>query len=64
MFEAGDTVQLKSGGPMMTVEHAGNYADGVFRVLCTWFDSAGKFQRKAFPPETLKAATSSSCSST
>jgi uncharacterized protein YodC (DUF2158 family) len=57
MFQAGDVVQLKAGGPMMTVERATNRADGVFLVVCTWFDGHGEVQSKSFIPETLKAAS-------
>jgi len=33
-FKRGDVVQLKSGGPLMTVEHC-EFEDV---VECTWFD--------------------------
>jgi uncharacterized protein YodC (DUF2158 family) len=59
MFQIGDAVQLKTGGPMMTVEYAGNRGDGNFIVLCTWFNDRGEFKRKAFAPEILMAASAS-----
>ncbi len=37
-FNPGDTVQLKSGGPMMTVKAL----DVDNEVICTWIDKAGK----------------------
>ena len=43
LFESGDQVSLKSGGPLMTVS---SYQDGL--VYCKWFDGAtpcaGKFE--------------------
>ena len=42
-FKLGDVVQLKSGGPSMTVEAiSGN------DVVCIWFDKM-KAHRKSFP---------------
>ena len=56
-FQAGDTVQLKSGGPVMTVERIGKdqktQEDVVF---CIWFHNEGKRQvlnRDGFPPVTI-----------
>ncbi len=39
-FEAGDVVQLKTGGPMMTVEGI----DLSGRVICTWFQGPTRRQ--------------------
>jgi uncharacterized protein YodC (DUF2158 family) len=39
-FEIGDTVQLKSGGPIMTVNYAGTDAKQEVTVL--YFDAEGK----------------------
>jgi uncharacterized protein YodC (DUF2158 family) len=38
-FKSGDTVRLKSGGPLMTVHdyHTNNPDDK--RLTCTWFDN-------------------------
>ena len=36
-INAGDTVQLKSGGPIMTVESL-EKSDNVIRAWCQWFD--------------------------
>jgi uncharacterized protein YodC (DUF2158 family) len=40
-FQVGDVVQLKSGGPKMTVD---GYEDGL--VVCVWFE---KTDRKSSP---------------
>lgn len=49
MFPIGHTVQLKSGGPTMTVTES--YADGVYR--CQWFDDKAKMQTSPFPKDSL-----------
>lgn len=47
-IKVGDTVRLKSGGPLMTVEEIGDYSvdgDGPMKASCTWFDgNAAKSQ--------------------
>jgi uncharacterized protein YodC (DUF2158 family) len=48
-LRAGDLVQVKSGGPKMTVE-VEEQGDG--KVYCTWFDGAKPMQR-GFAPDTL-----------
>jgi uncharacterized protein YodC (DUF2158 family) len=58
-FEAGETVRLKSGGPLMTVEQTGRGGMGSDRELvwCVWFEQVGKKQemkRGTFPPATLR----------
>jgi uncharacterized protein YodC (DUF2158 family) len=48
MFKPGDVVQLKSGGPLMTVtaiDHSG--------VVCTWFDK-NNHKTATFPASTLE----------
>src|SRR5438309_548618 len=59
-FAPGDVVQLKSGGPRMTVERVGKDSrtqeDAVF---CTWFETVGKRQEcmhEAFAPAVLAKA--------
>jgi uncharacterized protein YodC (DUF2158 family) len=52
-FKKGDTVRLKSGGPLMTVvaevDDYGSYGSG---VKCQWFD--GKRREEAiFDPESI-----------
>lgn len=51
-FVIGDVVQLKSGGPVMTVTSVGdNY--GTPAVWCVWFDPKGQ-QSGTFPPAALR----------
>lgn len=38
---AGDVVQLKSGGPLMTVESVSPF-NGVMSAHCAWFDKSKK----------------------
>lgn len=48
-FQLGDTVQLKSGGPWMTIDHIGPQRQGSDRnaALCSWFVTVkGKQERK------------------
>jgi uncharacterized protein YodC (DUF2158 family) len=51
-FKRGDTVQLKSGGPVMTISTTLN--DGQFQ--CDWFDEGGVLKHGSFHPEQLKEA--------
>lgn len=53
-FKSGDTVQLKSGGPIMTVEKGAMYG-GEFKLLCVWFEKTKRMQ-STFTPDTLTAA--------
>jgi uncharacterized protein YodC (DUF2158 family) len=50
-FKPGDTVQLKSGGPVMTVRSL----DREYAV-CNWFDEGGTPHERAFHVSQLKAA--------
>ena len=56
-FEPGDIVQLKSGGPFMTIEKVGKDAmTEQDTVWCTWFEKVGNRQelkRETFSPVTL-----------
>ena len=47
-FAEGDLVQLKSGGPIMSVQ-----ALGRDRVDCMWFDSQGRLHEKSFGVNSL-----------
>lgn len=47
----GDIVQLKSGGPKMTV--SGFYPNSALNVVCTWFDGTKREQEK-FAENALK----------
>lgn len=51
-FEIGDTVRLKSGGPIMTIEKSATYR-GEFKLCCTWFDGVNQL-RGAFPVAVLQ----------
>ncbi len=56
-LKIGDLVQLKSGGPIMTVESitgAFERAMGEGQVHCVWFDSQGHVQYENFSEEVLK----------
>jgi uncharacterized protein YodC (DUF2158 family) len=55
-FAVGDVVQLKSGGPKMTIAEIGDfgmgYGDSETKARCLWFE--GTKQREAlFVPQTL-----------
>ena len=51
-FKVGDVVQLKSGGPKMTVASTKSNAAG---ILCTWFDESD-VKSSRFPKEALQSA--------
>lgn len=46
----GDVVQLKSGGPYMTVRDAGS------RIACIWFDYQCGVHTDSFPADCLQTA--------
>jgi uncharacterized protein YodC (DUF2158 family) len=48
-FEIGDVVQLRSGGPKMTVHSLVSDGD----VVCQWFES-NEVHRENFPKEALQ----------
>lgn len=48
-FQLGDVVELRSGGPQMTV--TGTSQSGW--VMCSWFKD-GKYESGTFPPEALE----------
>jgi uncharacterized protein YodC (DUF2158 family) len=52
-FKVGDTVQLKSGSPRMTVTVLGMTAEGNEIVECVWFDGTHR-QNGSFPPDALR----------
>ena len=51
-FKSGDTVQLKLGGPIMTIKNP-NYFDW---VLCQWF-AGKKLEEGQFSPDSLIRAS-------
>jgi uncharacterized protein YodC (DUF2158 family) len=50
-LKPGDVVQLKSGGPLMTVQTVGVYTDGP-GAECVWFEKS-KRERAVFSLPTL-----------
>ena len=60
LFEKGDVVMLKSGGPKMTIEEYKlevglNYTRrSDHSVYCAWFDTDNKLQTKVFEQEALR----------
>lgn len=52
-FKLGDIVQLKSGGPKMTV----NGFTGTKQPMCAWFDGSNVLCHGTFMHEALKAAS-------
>lgn len=50
-FKIGDVVQLKSGGPTMTVSETNDAG----MAVCTWFDSEHELKEHAFNQEILEA---------
>lgn len=55
-FEVGDTVELKSGSPTMTIDALGVQRQGgtTQGAYCTWFDEKNKPQNRWFPLTSLK----------
>ncbi len=57
-FKVGDLVQLKSGGPIMTVQDTGVLLDALSDALsgtgisCQWF-AGTKLERGSFPKESI-----------
>lgn len=51
-FNPGDIVQLKSGGPAMTVAEENTYEKGEY--ICIWFKGASK-ERGSFHGDILKS---------
>jgi uncharacterized protein YodC (DUF2158 family) len=53
-FKAGDTVTLKSGSDLMTVDKAGLGEDGK-DCICTWFDDKNKLRTQFVSEDSLDA---------
>lgn len=62
-FKAGDVVQLKSGGPAMTVDYVGTFGlhSKTVKARCVWFDGKAAMKQiyelaslKTYDPETDK----------
>lgn len=54
-IKVGDVIQLKSGGPLMTVNAVGD-SSGKPTVWCTWFDKTEQ-KRGHFPLEGVEIYT-------
>jgi uncharacterized protein YodC (DUF2158 family) len=54
-IKVGDVVQLKSGGPRMTVNSIGN-DNGVMSAWCSWFDNKNVEKSGVFPVTSLAHA--------
>jgi uncharacterized protein YodC (DUF2158 family) len=54
-IKPGNVVQLKSGGPRMTVSAVYRNSDGVPSAYCAWLDGK-KAQQNSFPITSLKHA--------
>jgi uncharacterized protein YodC (DUF2158 family) len=54
-FEIGETVRLRSGGPLMTVHDIGDYSPQGPNpgVLCVWFDGSKKVE-DIFHPKAIE----------
>jgi uncharacterized protein YodC (DUF2158 family) len=52
-FEGGDIVQLKSGGPDMTVESHHEHD----KVYCTWFTAFHEHRRDYFGPNLIERSS-------
>lgn len=52
-FKAGDVVQLKSGGPKMTVSWIDTDVTGDPVVHCSWFDATGNEHTGNWPVPSL-----------
>lgn len=46
-FSAGDVVQLKSGGPSMTID---SHDDATDEYVCSWFDKSERMQARFQEP--------------
>jgi uncharacterized protein YodC (DUF2158 family) len=53
VFNPGDRVRLKSGGPEMTVGEFGAFAS-IEGYACEWFDAKGEHHQKVFREAVLE----------
>lgn len=54
-LEIGSAVQLKGGGPIMTITGEGKDAQGKKRFTCTWFDKDDNEKTAVYPEAALAA---------
>ncbi|WP_277023480.1 YodC family protein [Paracoccus hibiscisoli] len=55
-FKSGDIVELKSGGPAMTIEDQGTYS-GIRKASCVWFVNMQERKEALFAVDALKKYT-------
>lgn len=55
-FKVGDTVRLKSGGPVMTVIYLYTRAEQDYNIVCGWFDNTGNMRDYSFNDEIIVPA--------
>jgi uncharacterized protein YodC (DUF2158 family) len=55
IFKPGDVVQLKSGGPKMTVTQAEDDVVGTPTVWVAWFDQKGEPKEGAYPETAVQS---------
>ncbi len=55
-FKVGDIIQLKSGGPIMTVTGSAPDMQGTICVSCVWFVGASRDERRGVFPATAVTA--------
>jgi uncharacterized protein YodC (DUF2158 family) len=61
LFNTGNVVRLKSGGPKMTVENYGKYGYAAHESYkCKWFDDKHKLTEGTFSEDELELVTASS----
>ena len=53
-FKVGDTVELKSGSPLMTVTCVSDPQISSRSIACAWFDEFGRLCRDLFEPGCLR----------
>ncbi len=51
-FKSGDIVELKSGGPPMTIAEVNSNMAGHVEIVCTWW-CFGKLETESFSPVVL-----------
>ncbi len=56
-FNIGDTVELKSGGPLMTITGQEKGNKGNQQVMCTWFDREQNMKTGVFPVQAIQECT-------
>jgi uncharacterized protein YodC (DUF2158 family) len=61
-FKVGDPVQLKHGGPRMTVIQVDDGLAGNITVHCAWPAKDGSTNRDSFPAEALQVVPASAIS--